>query len=158
VAAKPAPAAPTSDIRYLDDYELASRLSYFLWSSVPDEELLRTAAERTLRRPQVLEAEVRRMLRDPKVGRLVENFGGQWLQFRGLESHQPDFYLYPAFDNYLRISMVRETRMFFENLIREDRSILDFLDSDYSFVNEYLGQHYGLRDVKGPEFRKVSLA
>jgi Protein of unknown function (DUF1588)/Protein of unknown function (DUF1592)/Protein of unknown function (DUF1585) len=98
------------------------------------------------------------MLQDPRVSRLVENFGGQWLQFRGLESHQPDFYLYPAFDNQLRISMVHETRMFFENLIREDRSILDFLDADYTFANEYLAQYYGLRDVKGSEFRKVSLA
>jgi hypothetical protein len=98
------------------------------------------------------------MLKDPKIARLVENFGGQWLQFRALESHQPDFYLYPAFDNYLRMSMVQETQLFFENLIREDRSILDFLDADYTFVNEYLGQYYGLRDVKGPEFRKVSLA
>jgi hypothetical protein len=142
----------------LSDFELASRLSYFLWSSMPDDDLLRAAERGTLRRPEVLEAQVRRMLQDPRVSRLVENFGGQWLQFRGLESHQPDFYLYPAFDNQLRISMVRETRMFFENLIREDRSIFDFLDADYTFANEYLGQYYGLRDVKGPEFRKVSLA
>jgi hypothetical protein len=146
------------DAHYLSDYELASRLSYFLWSSMPDEDLLRAAERGTLRRPEVIEAQVRRMLRDSKISRFVENFGGQWLQFRGLESHQPDFYLFPAFDNYLRISMVRETQMFFENLIREDRSILDFLDADYTFVNEYLGQYYGLRDVKGPEFRRVSLA
>jgi hypothetical protein len=158
VAAKPGPAEPAPSIHYLDDYELASRLSYFLWSSVPDEDLQRAAAARTLRQPQVLEAQVRRMLQDPKSSRLVENFGGQWLQFRGLESHQPDFYLYSAYDNYLRMSMVRETSMFFENIIHEDRSILDFLDADYTFVNEYLGQFYGLRDVKGPEFRKVSLA
>jgi hypothetical protein len=147
-----------ADAHYLNNFELASRLSYFLWSSMPDEALLRAAERGSLRRPEVLEAQVRRMLQDPKIGRFVENFGGQWLQFRGLESHQPDFYLYPAFDNYLRISMAQETQMFFEDLIREDRSILDFLDADYTFANEYLGQYYGLRDVKGPEFRKVSLA
>jgi hypothetical protein len=161
IAAKPSAASTVKavpDSYYLTDFELASRLSYFLWSSMPDDDLLRAAQRGTLHRPEVLEAEVRRMLRDPKVSRLVENFGGQWLQFRGLESHQPDFYLYPAFDNYLRISMVEETQTFFENIIHEDRSILDFLDADYTFVNEYLGQYYGLRDVKGPEFRKVSLA
>jgi len=160
-AAKPSAASTVKavpDSYYLTDFELASRLSYFLWSSMPDDDLLRAAQRGTLHRPEVLEAEVRRMLRDPKVSRLVENFGGQWLQFRGLESHQPDFYLYPAFDNYLRISMVEETQTFFENIVHEDRSILDFLDADYTFVNEYLGQYYGLRDVKGPEFRKVSLA
>jgi hypothetical protein len=157
VAAKPSPTVGVSESYYLNDFELASRLSYFLWSSLPDDELLRAAARGTLRRPEVLEAQVRRMLQDPKISRLVENFGGQWLQFRGLESHQPDFYLYPAFDNYLRISMVQETQMFFDNIIHEDRNILDFLNADYTFVNEYLGQFYGLRDVKGPEFRKVSL-
>jgi hypothetical protein len=161
MAAKPSAASTVKavpDSYPLTDFELASRLSYFLWSSMPDDDLLRAAQRGTLHQPDVLEAEVRRMLQDPKVSRLVENFGGQWLQFRGLESHQPDFYLYPAFDNYLRISMAEETQMFFENMIHEDRSILDFLDADYTFVNEYLGQYYGLRDVKGPEFRKVSLA
>ena len=159
LAAKPSAATtPTlSDSHYLNDYELASRLSYFLWSSMPDDDLLRAAERGALRRPEVMEAQVRRMLQDPKVSRLVENFGGQWLQFRGLESHTPDFYLYPAFDNYLRISMVEETQLFFENLIKQDRNILEFLDADYTFVNEYLGQYYGLHDVKGPEFRKVSL-
>ena len=101
---------------------------------MPDDELLRVAERGTLRRPEVIEAQVRRMLADPKISRLVENFGGQWLQFRGLESHQPDFYLYPAFDNYLRnLHGRRRPRLFFENLIREDRSILDFLDADYTF-------------------------
>ncbi len=149
--------AAAPDARYLNDYELASRLSYFLWSSLPDEALLRVAAQGTLRQPQVLTAQVKRMLADPKISRFVENFGGQWLQFRGLESQQPDFYLYPSFDNYLRHSMKKETELFFENIIREDRNILEFLDADYTFVNEYLGQYYGLREVKGPEFRKVSL-
>jgi hypothetical protein len=158
VAAKPvASPAGAMESHYLNDYELASRLSYYLWSSLPDDELMKAAEKGTLRRPEVLEAQVHRMLRDPKVSRLVENFGGQWLQFRGLESHQPDYYLYPAFDNYLRLSMVQETQTFFENLIKEDHSVLDLLDADYTYVNEYLGQYYGLHDVKGPEFRKVSL-
>jgi hypothetical protein len=146
------------DSYYLNDHELASRLSYFLWSSLPDEALMRAADQGTLRRPEVLEAQVRRMLQDPKIGRLVENFGGQWLQFRALESHQPDFYKFPKWDNYMRFSAEKETRLFFENLIREDRSVLDFLDADYTFVNEYLAGYYGLSDVKGPEFRRVSLA
>ena len=160
VAAKPAASTTAPGVpepHYLTDFELASRLSYFLWSSMPDDELLRAAERGTLRRPEVIDAQVKRMLLDPKVSRLVENFGGQWLQFRGLESHQPDYYLYPVFDNYLRTSMVEETQMFFENIIRQDRNVLEFLDADYTFVNEYLGQYYGLRDVKGPEFRKVSL-
>ena len=142
----------------LSDFELASRLSYFLWSSMPDEDC---CAPPSAARCAVRRCSTRRCgacCRTRRSSRFVENFGGQWLQFRGLESHQPDFYLVSRFDNYLRISMVQETRMFFENLIREDRSILEFLDADYTFVNEYLGQYYGLRDVKGPEFRKVSLA
>ena len=142
----------------LNDYDLASRLSYFLWSSMPDDELLRVAEQGTLHRPEVLMAQTRRMLKDPKIARLVENFGGQWLQFRALESHQPDFYKFPLWDNYLRISAVKETELFFENIIREDRPITDFLDADYTFANQYLADFYGLHDVKGPEFRKVSLA
>jgi mono/diheme cytochrome c family protein len=152
-----AEAGAAPDSYYLNDHELASRLSYFLWSSLPDDALIRAAEQGTLRRPEVLEAQVRRMLLDPKIGRLVENFGGQWLQFRALESHQPDFYKFPKWDNYMRFSAEKETRMFFENLIREDRSVLDFLDADYTFVNEYLAGYYGLPDVKGPEFRRVSL-
>ena len=142
----------------LNDYDLASRLSYFLWSSMPDDELLRVAGQGTLRRPDVLMAQTRRMLKDPKINRLVENFGGQWLQFRALESHQPDFYKFPLWDNYLRISATKETELFFENIIAQDRPITDFLDADYTFVNEYLAEFYGMHDVKGTEFRKVSLA
>jgi mono/diheme cytochrome c family protein len=151
-----APAAPGA--YYLNDHELASRLSYFLWSSLPDEPLMRAADQGSLRRPAVLEAQVQRMLKDPKISRFVENFGGQWLQFRALESHKPDFYKFPMWDNYVRLSADKETRLFFENLIREDRSVLEFLDADYTFVNEYLSRFYGLTDVKGSEFRRVSLA
>jgi mono/diheme cytochrome c family protein len=151
-------AARAPDAYYLTDYELASRLSYFLWSSMPDDELTRAAADGTLRRPEILDAHVRRMLKDPKIGRFVENFGGQWLQFRALEAHRPDFYKFPLWDNYLRLSAEQETRLFFENLIREDGSILDFLEADYTFVNQYLAEFYGLEGVKGAEFRRVSLA
>jgi hypothetical protein len=143
---------------YLNDHELASRLSYFLWSSMPDASLMQAADRGALRRPEVLTAQVQRMLKDAKISRFVENFGGQWLQFRALESQKPDFYKFPKWDNYLRISAEQETRLFFENLIREDRRITDFLDADYTFVNEYLGAYYGLTDVKGPAFRRVSLA
>lgn len=133
--------------------EPASRLSYFIWSSLPDPELLHS----DLRRPAVLEAQVRRMLRDPKSARLAENFGGQWLETRRLESLQPDVHNFPHFDEYLRFSMRRETELFFENIIREDRSILDFLDAKYSFLNQRLADLYGIRGVEGTEFRKADL-
>jgi Protein of unknown function (DUF1592)/Protein of unknown function (DUF1588)/Protein of unknown function (DUF1585) len=142
----------------LGPFELASRLSYFLWSSMPDQELLRAAEQGTLRKPEVLRAQTLRMLADPKTSRFVQNFAGQWLTIRVLEKHVPDFYKYPQFDNYLRMSMVRETEMFFENIIHEDRSILEFLDADYTFVNEYMAKYYRIDGVTGPEFRKVSLA
>jgi len=138
-------------------YELASRLSYFLWSSMPDEELLRCAERNTLRKPEVLAAQVRRMLADGKAQAFVEGFAGQWLQFRGLESASPDRERYPDFDNNLRLSMRRETELFFESLVREDRSILDLIDAKYSFMNERLARHYGIPWVKGPEFRRVDL-
>jgi hypothetical protein len=142
----------------INDYELASRLSYFLWASMPDAELMKAAEQGKLHNQPVLASQVTRMLKDPKISRLVENFGGQWLQFRALESHQPDFYKFPLWDNYLRQSAVKETSLFFENLIREDRPVTDFLNADYTFVNQYLAEFYGMLDVKGPEFRRVSLA
>ncbi|HEY3135220.1 MAG TPA: DUF1592 domain-containing protein [Blastocatellia bacterium] len=142
----------------ISDQELASRLSYFLWSSMPDDELMQLADRQTLHRPEVLESQVRRMLKDAKSRAVVENFGGQWLEIRKLESVKPDRQRFPTFDEYLRMSMRRETELFFENVIREDRSILDFIDADYTFVNERLAQLYKLPNVKGPEFRKVSLS
>jgi mono/diheme cytochrome c family protein len=138
-------------------HELATRLSYFLWSSMPDAELRRAADAGTLRNPQVLAAQVRRMLRDPRVSALAENFGGQWLQFRALESTTRDRDRYPDFEDYLRVSMRRETTMFVEHVIRADRSILDFLDGRYSFINERLARHYGIAGVTGPQFRRVAL-
>jgi mono/diheme cytochrome c family protein len=144
--------------RPVGSFELASRLSYFLWSSMPDEELLRHAERNTLRRGEVLAAQVRRMLADEKARAFVEGFAGQWLQFRGLESAAPDRDRYPDFDDNLRLSMRRETELFFENLVREDRSVLDLIDGKYSFMNERLARHYGIPWVKGPEFRRVDLS
>jgi hypothetical protein len=140
----------------LTEYELATRLSYFLWSSMPDDELFRLAGEGSLRKH--LEAQARRMLRDPKVRALTENFAGQWLQTRNLRTMTPDPGTYPAFDEALRSAMAKETELFFEAIVKEDRSVLDFLDADFTFVNERLARHYGLPGVKGPEFRRVSLA
>jgi cytochrome c5 len=147
-----------SRIEPIGQYALASRLSYFLWSSMPDEPLMQAAAAGTLRRPAVLAAQVRRMLRDPRSAALVENFGGQWLQFRALESVAPDRERFPAFEDYLRLSMRRETELFFASIVREDRSVLDFIDAKYTFLNERLARHYGVPGVTGPEFRRVPLA
>ncbi len=141
-----------------NQYALASKLSYFLWSSMPDEELLRAAEKGTLRNPEVLNAQARRMLADPKAWALVENFAGQWLEIRRLESAQPDRERFPDFDEYLRASMLKETELFFQHVMREDRSILDFIDGPYSFLNERLARHYGIPGVQGSDFRKVDLS
>ena len=152
---KPLPVAATGS---LNQHELASRLSYFLWSSMPDDALLAAADRHQLAQPAALMAQVRRMLLDPKAHALVENFGGQWLQVRKLESVKPDRKRFPEFDEYLRLSMRRETEMFFESIVREDRSILDFLDANYSFLNERLARLYNVPNVQGSEFRKVQFA
>jgi hypothetical protein len=142
---------------FIDDYELATRLSYFLWSSMPDDALLAVAGSGRLREPGVLRAQVRRMLADPKSSALVENFVGQWLVMRNLEHHSVATDRYKDFNEQLRADMRREVELFFANLIREDRSVLDLLDSDYTFANGRLAQLYGLKDVTGDEFRRVSL-
>ncbi|HTU92781.1 MAG TPA: DUF1592 domain-containing protein [Gemmataceae bacterium] len=144
-------------VRPIGDYELASRLSYFLWSSMPDDELFELARKKTLREPEVLEKQVRRMLKDARSRALVDNFAGQWLQLRNLKDFKPDPDLFPNFDDKLRSAMLKETELFFDNVVREDRSILDFIDADYTFVNERLAKHYGLSGVKGVAFRRVSL-
>lgn len=144
--------------RPLTQHELASRLSYFLWSSMPDAALRRAADNATLRDPVVLAAQVRRMLRDPKARALAEQFAGQWLQFRALESTTRSRERFPDFEDYLRDSMRRETELFVEHIIREDRSILDFVDAKYTFINERLARHYEIDGVSGPDFRRVSLA
>jgi hypothetical protein len=138
-------------------YELASRLAYFLWSSMPDEELLGEAGKGTLRQPRVLDAQVRRMLADPKAQALVENFAGQWLEIRRVEFAQPDRERYPDFDDYLRASILKETELFFQYVMRNDQSVLDFIDGPYTFLNERLARHYGIRGVTGTDFRKVDL-
>jgi hypothetical protein len=139
------------------DYELASRLSYFLWSSMPDEELFECARTGTLRDDRTLQIQVRRLLNDAKAKALVENFAGQWLQLRNLKTVAPDRKRFRAFNNALRSAMQRETELFFEAIVKEDRSVLDFLDADFTFLNEPLARHYGIEEVKGNEFRRVSL-
>jgi hypothetical protein len=141
------------DVHLLSEYELASRLSYFLWSSMPDEELFHLAAERKLRAS--LPAQIRRMLHDRRSQALAENFAGQWLQFRRMESVAPNPALFPNFDDALRSAMVSETEMFFNSIVQEERSVFDFLDADYSFINERLARHYGLAGVTGDAFQRV---
>jgi hypothetical protein len=158
---EPDPPGAPGTVRALNDYELATRLSYFLWSSMPDEELIKLAAQGRLKDSGVLEQQVKRMLADAKSAEFVRNFVGQWLELRNLESHEVDQRRFRRFGSTLRSAMRRETELFFENVMKEDRSILEFLTADYTFVNEPLAQHYGLKDakVKGEEdFVKVSLA
>ncbi len=142
-------------IRPINEFELATRLSYFLWSTLPDDELFELAGKAQLRKN--LDAQVRRMLRDPKACELTENFAGQWLQLRSLANMTPDPGRFPNFDEPLRSAMRTETEMFFEAIVRDDRSILDFIDADFTFVNERLAKHYGIPGVKGDQFRKVKL-
>jgi hypothetical protein len=144
-------------IQLIGDFELASRLSYFLWSSTPDDELWRAAVDGSLRSADTLEKQVRRMLRDPKAQALVDNFAGQWLQLRNLRSLNPDRTRFPNFDDKLREAMIRETELFFRAVMRGDSSILEFLDSDFTYVNERLARHYGIPGIKGDQFRRVTL-
>ncbi len=151
------PAANGVSAFRISPHEMASRLSYFLWASMPDAELRRAASAGTLRDPKVLAYQVRRMLKDPKSKALAEHFGGQWLQFRALESVTRDRERFPDFEDYLRLSMRRETEMFVDHVIRQDRSVLDFIEGRYSFLNERLARHYGVPNVAGPTFRLVDL-
>ncbi|ODT97525.1 MAG: hypothetical protein ABS79_07435 [Planctomycetes bacterium SCN 63-9] len=139
----------------IGSYELASRLSYFLWSSMPDDELFQLAEEESLCCPDVLDLQIRRMLKNPKSRSFVENFAGQWLQLRNLKIVHPDRDRFPSFDDPLRNAMIRETELFFGSILDEDRSLVDFLDADYTFLNERLARHYGVSGVRGDEFRRV---
>jgi len=141
----------------VNEFELASRLSYFLWSSMPDEELFRVAREQKLRRPGVLAAQVRRMLADPKAKNLVDNFAAQWLQMRNLGRVKPDPGRFPTVDDELVGAMRRETSLFVEAMIREDRSVLDFTDAPFTYVNGPLARHYGIAGITGEEFQRVKL-
>jgi mono/diheme cytochrome c family protein len=137
--------------------ELASRLSFFLWSSIPDEPLLRAAAQGTLAQPAALERQVRRMLADPRADALVSNFAGQWLHLRNVRSVQPNSDEFPDFDDNLRQAFRRETELLFSSIVREDRNVLDLLRADYTFVNERLARHYGIPNVYGSRFRRVTV-
>jgi hypothetical protein len=141
----------------LTDLELASRLSFFLWSSIPDDELIDLAVQRRLNQPAVLTAQVRRMLRDPRSEALVGNFAQQLLYLRNLPTTSPDGVFYPNWDDELRQSMMRESEMFFDSIIREDRNVIELLNADYTFVNERLARHYGIPNVYGARFRRVTL-
>ena len=141
----------------VSDLALASRLSFFLWSSVPDEELLRVAEQGTLRDPAVLEAQVRRLLTDPRAKALVTNFAAQWLYLRNVEAASPDSYQFPDWDDDLRRAFIAETELFLEDQIQADRGVTELLTAPYTFVNERLARHYGLSDVYGSHFRRVEL-
>jgi hypothetical protein len=142
---------------HLDDFQFASRLSYFLWSSMPDDELFQLAQQHRLRDPEVLRAQIHRMLFDPKSRALVENFGGQWLQTRNLDSLQPDPAKFPEFTNDLRRDMQQETKLFFQAIIRDDCPIAEFLSANYTFLNQRLAAFYGIPDIQGAQFRRVDL-
>ena len=141
----------------ITDLALASRLSFFLWSSIPDDELIDVAAQGRLREPAVLDRQVRRMLKDPRADALVGNFTGQWLGVRSLKTAEPVVNLFPDFDDNLRIAFQREIELFFGSVVREDRSVLDLLNANDTFVNERLAKHYGIANVYGPQFRRVTL-
>ncbi len=142
----------------ISDLELASRLSFFLWSSIPDDELLELAIQKKLDDPRILEQQVRRMVADQRSQALVSNFTGQWLYLRNLSAHDPDPRQFPDFDEGLRQAFRQEAELFFDSILREDRSALDLLTADYTFVNERLARHYGIPHVYGSHFRRVTLA
>jgi hypothetical protein len=152
----PAGVTPGTPYR-VSDLELASRLSFFLWSSIPDDELLSAAEAGTLHEPAVLERQVRRMLADDRSSALVNNFAAQWLRLGNLDSITPDMRLFPDFDDNLRQAFRKETELFFDSILREDRSVLDLLSANYTFVNERLAKHYGIRNVYGTRFRRITL-
>jgi mono/diheme cytochrome c family protein len=154
--AEPAGLAAGATYR-ISDLALASRLSFFLWSSVPDDELIDLAAQNKLHEPAVLEAQVRRMMADPKFDALITNFTGQWLNVRGLQAVEPVINQFPDFDDNLRAAFRREVELFFGSIARGNRSIIELLDANYTFVNERLAKHYGIPNVYGPQFRRVEL-
>ena len=143
------------DVYDLSDLELASRLSFFLWKSIPDDELIDVAAAGDLSDPETLAAQVRRMLADPRAVRFMNDFVGQWLQVRNIHSQDPDGALFAGFNDSLRNAMVQETELFFESQVRADRPIPELLVADYTFLNEDLARHYGIDDIYGSRFRRV---
>jgi hypothetical protein len=151
---KPNDASARHDV---NEFELASRLSYFLWSSMPDEALFELALNKQLRKPGVLEQQVERMIRDPKFSSFVDNFAGQWLELRNIDEVKPAAEKFPMFDSELRAAMKKETQLFFESVVREGKSLTTLLDARYTYLNERLARHYGIGGVTGPEFRRVEL-
>jgi hypothetical protein len=148
----------------VSDVELASRLSFFLWSSIPDDELLDAAAAGTLHQPDVLRRQVNRMMADPRSRSLVTNFAAQWLFLRDVETKEPDVYVFREFDEGVRAAFVRETDLFLDSILRPStdaqgapRSVLDLLTADYTFLNEALAKHYGIPNITGSHFRRVTL-
>jgi mono/diheme cytochrome c family protein len=157
--AEPDPPQLAAGVPYpVSDIELASRLSFFLWSTIPDDELVSLAAQNKLHEPATLDRQVRRMLADSRAKALVNNFAAQWLFLRNLQNFVPDSDEFPNWDDNLRQAMRTETGLFFESIMREDRSVLDLLTADYTFVNERLARHYGIRNVYGSHFRRVTIA
>jgi hypothetical protein len=148
---------PADGVYRIGDLELASRLSFFLWSSIPDDELLEAAVAGRLGHPEELEKQTRRMLADRRSFNLATNFAGQWLRLRNLEAVNPNARLFPDFDDNLRQAFRQETELFFDYVLREDRSVLDFIRADYTFLNERLAKHYGIPGVYGSRFRRVAL-
>jgi hypothetical protein len=151
------PATLKAEAYRISDLDLASRLSFFLWSTIPDDELLKVASQGKLKDPAVLEQQARRMLKDPRAEALAVNFAGQWLNLRGMQSVGPLPMLYPDFDDPLRQAMRREVELLFDNIVREDASVVDLLTANYTFVNERLARHYGIPNVYGSQFRRVEL-
>jgi hypothetical protein len=156
IESEPANNAPGTAYR-ISDLELASRLSFFLWSSIPDDELLDAAAAGKLKTAAVLDQQVRRMLADPRSESMVTNFAAQWLYLRDVESKQPDEILYPNWDETLRDAFAKETELFLDSILRENRGILELLTANYTFLNERLAKHYGIPNVTGSYFRRVTL-
>ena len=157
-SARSSASAPAGTVAPVTDVELASRLSFFLWSSIPDDELLGLALQGELRRPATLERQVTRMLADARSRAIVTNFGGQWLHVRNLRESTPDPEAFPDFDENLREAFQRETELFLESQLRDDRSVVDLLAANYTFVNERLARHYGIPDVYGGHFRRVAFS
>jgi hypothetical protein len=150
--------ADSDGVHRVSDFELASRLSYYLWSSMPDDELLNVADSGTLAKPEVLDAQIARMLKDPRATALAENFVGQWLETRNLDSIKPDPDKFPGWNVELKESMRTETRMLFESVLRDNKPVSEFLSARYTFLNGALARFYGIPGVSGPEFRRVELS
>jgi Protein of unknown function (DUF1592)/Protein of unknown function (DUF1588)/Protein of unknown function (DUF1587)/Protein of unknown function (DUF1585)/Protein of unknown function (DUF1595)/Planctomycete cytochrome C len=155
---EPDPVKASPPVYRLGDLELASRLSFFLWSSLPDEPLIALAEQGRLKQPAVLEQQVRRLLADPRSKTLIDNFAEQWLHLRNLKNSNPDLGAFPDFDDNLRQAMKEETELFFDSIMREDRSVMDLLNADYTFVNERLARHYGIPNIYGSRFRRVQVS